>query len=88
MKGRACEVIARQPSKNKMKSVLVKFRNGQKEITSIRGLRRANPCFICGGDGSYSCPESSGVDGTDGWYECENCNGEGYVINKKQVVAE
>jgi cyanophycinase-like exopeptidase len=85
MKGRACEVVARQSAKKKVKSVMIEYRNGQRDITSIRALRKAQPCFICGGDGSYSCPEASGTDGSDGWYECENCHGEGYVLIPKKT---
>ena len=76
MKGRLCRITA----SGKMGSCEIEFENGRHEIVSRRSLRKARACFICGGDGVYSCPESSGVDGSDGWYECDNCGGTGYVV--------
>ena len=35
------------------------------------------PCPGCDGRGQYSFPEASGVDGTDGWYTCDRCDGRG-----------
>jgi len=42
----------------------------------------ALPCPACGGRGQYSFPEASGVDGTDGWYTCDRCDGRGRLPKK------
>ena len=37
-------------------------------------------CPSCDGNGEYSFPEGASIDGSDGWYSCERCNGTGTIV--------
>jgi len=63
----------------KMGSVHIRFWDGQDEITSRRALRKVKPCPVCHGDGFYSFPEAASVDLSDGYYECDRCDGKGFI---------
>lgn len=42
-------------------------------------------CKACNGIGSYSFPEGSAAGG-DGWFDCPDCAGSGYVVERKAVT--
>jgi DnaJ-class molecular chaperone len=60
-------------SVNKMHKLITDTEN------SVESLRKVKPCPVCHGDGFYSFPEAASVDLSDGYYECDRCDGKGFI---------